>query len=111
MLCLYGLKQGSLKNHRKPASRSRTAEDHDKYHDFVDHLNVRTDPSVNIVPAAAGSLIMVSLVLLQQLISYLPPALVLVLVLSIALGAVSYCVFIWLTQKEELGKIRRLTVV
>jgi len=59
-----------------------------------------------IVPAAAGSLVMLSLVLLQQLISHLPPALV--LVLSIGLGAVSYSVFIWLTQKEEIGEIRRL---
>jgi hypothetical protein len=32
----------------------------------------------------------------------------LVLMLSIGLGAVSYSVFIWLTQKEELGEIRRL---
>jgi hypothetical protein len=50
---------------------------------------------------------MVSLVLLlQQLITHLSPALV--LVFSIGLGAVSYLVFIWLTQKEELGEIRRL---
>ena len=60
-----------------------------------------------IAPAAAGSLIMVSLVMiLQQLISHFPPAQV--LVLSIGLGAVSYSVFLWLTQKEELGEIRRL---
>ena len=60
-----------------------------------------------IVPAAAGSLIMLSLVLLlQQLIFHLPPALV--LVLSIGLGAVSYCMFICLTQKEEIGEIRGL---
>ena len=60
-----------------------------------------------IVPAAAGSLIMLSLVLLlQQLIFHLPPALV--LVLSIGVGAVSYCVFIWLTQKEEIEEIRQL---
>ncbi len=60
-----------------------------------------------IVPAAAGSLIMLSLVLLlQQLIFHLPPALV--LVLSIGVGAVSYCVFIWLTQKEEIEEIRGL---
>ena len=60
-----------------------------------------------IVPAAAGSLIMLSLVLLlQQLISHLPPASV--LVLSIGLGAVSYCVFIWLTQKEEIEEVRGL---
>ena len=63
-----------------------------------------------IVPAAAGSLIMVSLVLLlQQLISHLTPALV--LILSIGMGALSYSVFIWLTQKEEIGEIRRLTGV
>jgi hypothetical protein len=50
---------------------------------------------------------MVTLVLLlQQLISHLPPALV--LVLSIALGAVSYSVFIWVTQKEEIEEIKRL---
>jgi O-antigen/teichoic acid export membrane protein len=61
----------------------------------------------HIAPAAAGSLIMVALVLLlQQLISHLSPALV--LLLSIGLGAVSYIVFIWLTQKEELGEIRQL---
>ena len=61
----------------------------------------------HIAPAAAGSLIMVSLVLLlQQLISHLSPALV--LLLSIGLGAFSYLVFIWLTQKEELGEIRLL---
>ena len=59
----------------------------------------------NIVPAAAGSLIMVSLVMMmQQLISHLPPA----LVLSIGLGAVSYSVFIWVTPKEEIKEIRRL---
>ncbi len=61
----------------------------------------------HIAPAAVGSLIMVSLVLLlQQLISHLSPALV--LLLSIGLGAFSYLVFIWLTQKEELEEIRRL---
>jgi hypothetical protein len=50
---------------------------------------------------------MVSLVvLLQQLIYHLPPALV--LVLSVGVGPVSYSVFIWLTQKEEIGEIRRL---
>ena len=50
---------------------------------------------------------MLSLVLLlQQLISHLPPALV--LVLSIGVGAVSYCVFMWLTQKEEIEEIRGL---
>jgi Na+-driven multidrug efflux pump len=61
----------------------------------------------NIVPAAVGSLVMVSLVLtLQQFVSHLSPALV--LVLSIGLGAVSYSVFIRLTQKEEIGEIREL---
>jgi O-antigen/teichoic acid export membrane protein len=61
----------------------------------------------HIAPAAAGSLIMVSLVmLLQQLISHLSPALM--LLLSIGLGAVSYSVFIWFTQKEEIGEIRLL---
>ena len=61
----------------------------------------------NIVPAAVGSLVMVSLVmLLQQLVSHLSPALV--LVLSIGVGAVSYSVFIRLTQKEEIGEIREL---
>jgi len=61
----------------------------------------------HIAPAAAGSLIMVSLVLLlQQLISHLSPALV--LLLSIGLGAVSYLMFIWLTQKKELREIRQL---
>ena len=61
----------------------------------------------HIAPAAAGSLIMVSLVLLlQQLISNLSPALV--LLLSIGLGAVSYFTFLWLTQKEELREIRQL---
>jgi hypothetical protein len=50
---------------------------------------------------------MVSLVLLlQQLISHLSPASV--LLLSIGLGAVSYLVYIWLTQKEELVEIRLL---
>jgi hypothetical protein len=44
--------------------------------------------------------------LLQQLISHLQPALV--LMLSIGLGTVSYFTFLWLTQKEELGDIRRL---
>ena len=61
----------------------------------------------NIAPATVGSLIMVSL-LLQQLISHLPPALV--LVLSIGLGAVSYSVFTWLTQKEDIREIRRTGV-
>ena len=61
----------------------------------------------NIAPAAVGSLVMVSLVLLlQQLIFHLSPALV--LLLSIGLGAMSYLVFIWLTQKEELGEIGQL---
>ncbi len=61
----------------------------------------------NIVPAAVGSLVMVSLVVvLQQFVSHLTPALV--LVLSIGLGAISYSVFIRLTQKEELGEIREL---
>jgi hypothetical protein len=32
----------------------------------------------------------------------------LVLLLSIGLGAFSYFAFLWLTQKEELGEIRRL---
>jgi len=49
---------------------------------------------------------MVTLVLLQQLISHLSP--VLVLVLSIGLGAVSYFVFIGVTQKDEIGEIRLL---
>jgi hypothetical protein len=50
---------------------------------------------------------MVSLVLtLQQFVSHFTPALV--LVLSIGVGAVSYSVFIRLTQKEELGEIREL---
>ncbi|TFH42716.1 MAG: MOP flippase family protein [ANME-2 cluster archaeon] len=62
---------------------------------------------MNIAPAAAGSLIMVSLVLLlQQLISHLSPALI--LLLSIGLGAVSYCAFLWLTQKDEVLEIKRL---
>ncbi len=61
----------------------------------------------NIVPAAVGSLIMFSLVLtLQQFVSHLSPALV--LVLSIGLGAVSYSVFIWMTQKEDIREIRQL---
>jgi hypothetical protein len=61
----------------------------------------------NIAPAAVGSLVMVSLVmLLQQFVSHLSPALV--LVLSIGVGAVSYSVFIRLTQKEEIGEIREL---
>jgi len=86
---------------------SQTTEDHENNQPFVAHLNIDTDPSVNIAPAAAGSLIMVSLVLLlQQLISHLSPALV--LLLSIGLGAVSYIVFLCLTQKEGLGEIRRL---
>jgi hypothetical protein len=50
---------------------------------------------------------MVSLVLLlQQLISHLSPALV--PLLSIGLGAVSYFAFVWFAQKEELGEIRQL---
>ena len=61
----------------------------------------------NIVPAAVGSLVMVSLVLmLQQFVAHFSPALV--LVLSIGVGAVSYSGFFWLTQKEELGEIKRL---
>ncbi|NIA03304.1 MAG: oligosaccharide flippase family protein [Nitrospirae bacterium] len=61
----------------------------------------------HIAPAAAGSLIMVSLVLLlQQLISHLPPALV--LLLSIGLGTVSYFTFLWLTQNGEIRDIRLL---
>ena len=61
----------------------------------------------HIAPAVSGSLIMVSLVLLlQQLIFHLSPALV--LMLSIGLGAVSYSVFIWLTQKEDIREIRLL---
>jgi len=61
-----------------------------------------------ISPTASGSLIMFSLVMiLQKLILNLSPALVLILL--IALGAVSYSVFIWLTQKEEIEDIRRLT--
>ena len=60
-----------------------------------------------IAPAAVGSLVMVSLVvLLQQLASHLTPALM--LVLSIGVGAVSYSVFIRLTQKKEFGEIREL---
>jgi hypothetical protein len=46
------------------------------------------------------------LLLLQQLISHLSPASV--LLLSIGLGVVSYLVYIWLTQKEELVEIRLL---
>ena len=61
----------------------------------------------NIVPAAIGSLVMFSLVLmLQQFVSHLSPALV--LVLSIGVGAISYSMYIWLTQKEELGEISKL---
>ena len=61
----------------------------------------------NIVPAAIGSIVMFSLVLmLQQFVSHLSPALV--LVLSIGMGAISYSGFFWLTQKEELGEIRQL---
>ena len=59
----------------------------------------------NIAPVAADSFIMVSLVMkLQQLTSHLSPALV--LVFSIGQGAVSYGVFLWLTQKEEIREIR-----
>ena len=39
--------QGIPENHRKPLSRSRTAEDHDKDQPFAAHLNGRTDLSVN----------------------------------------------------------------
>lgn len=61
----------------------------------------------NIAPAAAGSLIMAALVLtMQQLTFNLSPTLV--LLISIGLGAVSYSVFIWFTQKEELREIRQL---
>ena len=61
----------------------------------------------NIAPATAGSLIMAALVLiLQQLTSHFSPTLV--LLLSIGLGAVSYIMFIWLTQKEELDEIKQL---
>lgn len=63
-----------------------------------------------LLPAAAGSLIMVLLVMiLQQLISHLSP--VLILFFSIVLGAVSYFVFLWLTQKEELEEIKRLITI
>jgi len=61
----------------------------------------------NIAPAAIGSLIMAALVMaMQQMTSNLSPTLV--LLLSIGLGAVSYSVFIWLTQKDEIGEIRQL---
>jgi len=92
--------QGIPENYRKPLSRSRAAEDHDKDQPFAAHPDGTSalvlvitfheagkiiDKSFlaivrTIVPAAAGSLIMPSLVLLlQQLISHLPSALVLVL--------------------------------
>ncbi|MDW7775634.1 MAG: hypothetical protein SCH39_04750 [Methanosarcinales archaeon] len=85
---------------------SQTIEDHENNQPFVAHLNIDTDPSVNIALAAAGSLIMVTLELLQQLISHLSPALV--LHLSIRPETFSYLVFIWLTQKEEIKENRRL---
>ena len=94
--------------HIKYAARinlSRTAEDYDKDQPFAAHLDVRTNTTITIVPAVAGSLRLVTpVMLLQQLISHLPPA----LVLSIGLGAVSYSVFIRLTQKEDIREIRRL---
>ena len=63
-----------------------------------------------LLPAASGSIIMVSLIMiLQNLISSLSP--LLILSLSISLGAVSYFVFLWLTQKEELDEIKRLIAV
>ncbi len=63
-----------------------------------------------LLPAAAGSIIMVSLiVILQIFISHLSPQVI--LLFSIALGAVSYLVFLWLTQKEELNEIKKLITV
>ncbi len=64
----------------------------------------------NALPAAAGSVIMVSLItMLQILISSLPP--VLILSFSILLGAVSYLAFLWLTQKDELDEIKQLIAI
>ena len=61
----------------------------------------------NIVPAAVGSLVMFSLVLmLQHFVAHSSSAMV--LVLSIGMGVISYSGFIWLTQKEEIGEIRQL---
>ncbi len=63
-----------------------------------------------LLPAAAGSIIMASLiVILQILISPLLP--LLILSFSILLGAVSYLAFLWLTQKEELDEIKQLITV
>lgn len=63
-----------------------------------------------LLPAASGSIVMVSLIaILQILISSLPP--VLILSFSILLGAVSYLAFLWLTRKEELDEIKRLIAV
>ncbi len=60
-----------------------------------------------LLPASAGSIIMFSLIIiLQKLCCSLPP--LLILSSSIALGAVSYLVFLLLTQKEELDEIKRL---
>jgi len=60
-----------------------------------------------ILPALTGSIIMVVLVLLlQNLISSYSP--VLILLFSIALGSVSYFIFISLTQKKEIRKIKRI---
>jgi hypothetical protein len=47
--------------------------------------------------------------MLQNLISYLSP--LLILSFSISLGAVSYLAFLWLTRKEELDEIKRLIAV
>jgi hypothetical protein len=75
---------------------SRKAQDHDKDQPLPVCRNAHIDLSIEV-----------SLVLtLQQFVSHLSPALV--LVLSIGLGAVSYSVFIRLTQKEEIGEIREL---
>jgi O-antigen/teichoic acid export membrane protein len=60
-----------------------------------------------ILPGLCGSILMVALVLmLQNLISSYSP--VLILVLSIAMGTSSYFIFLWMVQKDEINKLKRI---
>lgn len=60
-----------------------------------------------ILPGLCGSILMVALVLmLQNLISSYSP--VLILILSIAMGTSSYFIFLWIVQKDEIKKLKRI---
>ena len=60
-----------------------------------------------VVAAVVVLLVVVYLgVVVEQFVCHRSPGLV--LFLSIGVGAASYSVFIWLTQKEEIGETREL---